>query len=302
MYCPNCGYGNQDGAVRCRRCGQPLPTQRQSQNRYRRAEEPPHAPRPRRDYDDYDRQMRRTVKRDERSRRDERDERGGSGSSKTGTVILTILLILFLAAAIGAAAWYFFIREKSGSPAPAVVTVDNGAVQTGTGAQAASQTAGSPVEVIQDTPAAQVQTQPQPTSAPQTSSENTVHAFASPVALFDTDTYSMTASGYTSYGTNGYGLEVTFTNKTGADVYFGFNQPALNDVASNIQRSFRCAAGSTSTQILQLGNAAGDAASVSRVTLPLVVYAADGNEFSLPSDMIESGSYLLYTTPAITLN
>ena len=113
MYCPNCGYGNQDGAVRCRRCGQPLPTQRQSQNRYRRAEEPPHAPRPRRDYDDYDRQMRRTDRRDERSRRDERDERGGSGSSKTGTVILTILLILFLAAAIGAAAWYFFIREKS---------------------------------------------------------------------------------------------------------------------------------------------------------------------------------------------
>ena len=305
MFCQNCGFKNPNGAIRCGRCGQALASPRQMQLNSQGSGQQPRAPRQQGSYPrpssnargynrpspggmDYDRRY--------------QEKRRSSGAGK---ILLTILLVLILLAGAGFAVWYFVLRKPAADiPQNPEIVVEDGSSQTTAGTEAQNAQNSQPQASVETLPSegqGTASTVQEPASSSQTA-DGQVHAFSSPVALFETDSYAMTANGYTAYGSNGYGLQVTFTNKTGSDVYFGFSQPALNDVVTNVQKAYRGTAGSSQTAVFQLGNAAEGAASVKKISLPLVVYKADGNEYSIPSDMIENGNYELATTPVITLN
>ena len=266
MYCPKCGKKIDDNARFCGYCGTPQKSRPagSSGGRPPQTRRSSSAPVPSSGY-----------------RRPQNTAPVRRKKTGSGKVILTVVLILVLIA-VAAAAVVLILRKKPEK---------TGFLAQGQGNTTAESEAGSD-DKKEDTvvPEADVPAETQESAA---SSSGSV--------LLDQADFSMTADGYSSFGTTGYQVHFTFVNRSSRDLCLGYNRPSVNGVANNTEGSFSIAAGQTFSGVINL-NLAGICSpqDVQTISLPLFVYDDPGDAGPMPSTQQSSGSNYVNTTVTVT--
>ena len=129
---------------------------------------------------------------------------------------------------------------------------------------------------------------------------------AEPVPQTDTPVlneagYSMTVTGYSTFGSAGYRVSFTFDNRSSENLCLGYNRPAVNGTANNTEGSYSIPAGESWSGSINL-NLAGicSPSEVQTISLPLFVYPDRGSANPMPSTQQASGNNYINTTVTLS--